>query len=88
MEEIQIPTKIYSGTDSLDWLQDIHNRKILMVCDAFLPNTPTLKHICDELDYYYPIHLKYFLTLAYWSETHPKPLQLCACVCPVANLGY
>lgn len=50
MEEIQIPTKIYSGTDSLDWLQDIHNRKILMVCDAFLPNTPTLKHICDELD--------------------------------------
>ncbi|HJE44810.1 1-propanol dehydrogenase PduQ [Levilactobacillus namurensis] len=50
MEEIQIPTKIYSGTDSLDRLQDLHGKTILMVCDAFLPNTPTLKTICGELD--------------------------------------
>ncbi|EHO50001.1 alcohol dehydrogenase, iron-dependent [Lentilactobacillus kisonensis F0435] len=50
MEEIQIPTKIFSGNDSLDWLQTLKGKKILMVCDAFLPNTPTLDKIKGEVD--------------------------------------
>lgn len=50
MEEIQIPTKIFSGSDSLDWLQTISNKRILMVCDSFLLNTPTLNKIKGKVD--------------------------------------
>ncbi|KRL22154.1 1-propanol dehydrogenase PduQ [Lentilactobacillus kisonensis] len=50
MEQIRIPTKIFSGNDSLDWLQTLKGKKILMVCDAFLPNTPTLDKIKGEVD--------------------------------------
>ncbi len=50
MEEIRIPTKIFSGVDSLDWLTQLKSKKILMVCDAFLPNTPTLDHIKSKIE--------------------------------------
>ncbi|MHA5130683.1 1-propanol dehydrogenase PduQ [Oenococcus oeni] len=50
MEKIQIPTKVFLGNDCLDWLQVLSNKKILMVCDAFLPNTPTLDRIEKEID--------------------------------------
>lgn len=50
MEEFQIPTKIFSGVDSLDWLKQLSDKKILMVCDAFLPGTPTLKGIRERLN--------------------------------------
>ncbi|MFD1123913.1 1-propanol dehydrogenase PduQ [Lentilactobacillus raoultii] len=50
MEEIQIPTKIFSGIDSLDWLKSLKAKKILMVCDSFLPNTPTLDGIKNRID--------------------------------------
>jgi len=50
MEEFQIPTKIFTGVDSLDWLKQLRSKKILMVCDSFLPDTPTLKGIQQRLD--------------------------------------
>ncbi|MFD1456126.1 1-propanol dehydrogenase PduQ [Levilactobacillus lanxiensis] len=50
MEEFQIPTKIFSGTDSLDWLKQLSGKSILMVCDAFLPGTPTLKGIQERIN--------------------------------------
>ena len=49
MEEFQIPTKIFSGIDSLDWLKGLQSKKILMVCDSFLPGTPALKSIQSRL---------------------------------------
>lgn len=50
MEKYSMPTQIYSGTDSLDKLSEFKNESILMVCDAFLPGTPTLKKIENEID--------------------------------------
>lgn len=50
METIQIPTKILSGVDSLDELTNISNENIFMVCDSFLPDTPTLKTICSKIN--------------------------------------
>lgn len=50
MEEFQIPTKIFSGVDSLDWLKGLQSKKILLVCDAFLPGTPALASIQERLD--------------------------------------
>ncbi len=50
MEEFKIPTKVFSGNDSLTWLQNISNKKILMVCDAFLPGTPTLDRIKKNVE--------------------------------------
>ncbi|MFC6290765.1 1-propanol dehydrogenase PduQ [Levilactobacillus angrenensis] len=50
MEEFQIPTKVFSGVDSLDWLKRLRNKHILMVCDSFLPGTPTLKGIRQRID--------------------------------------
>lgn len=50
MEKISIPTKIFSGTDSLNELTNISNEKVFMVVDAFLPDTPTLKEICSKLN--------------------------------------
>lgn len=50
MEEFKIPTKVYSGSDSLEWLQRLSGRNILMVCDAFLPGTPTLDRIKKNIE--------------------------------------
>lgn len=49
MEKLVVPTKIYSGADSLSVLGDIQNARILMVCDSFLPGTDSLNIICDQL---------------------------------------
>lgn len=45
MDELIIPTKIYSGEDSLNVLSSFRNMDILMVCDSFLPGTDNLKKI-------------------------------------------
>lgn len=50
MEEIRIPTKVFSGNDSLDWLEKLSNKKILLVCDSFLPNTPTFDTIKSKVE--------------------------------------
>lgn len=50
MEEFSMPTRIYSGADSLNKLTDFKNEKLLLVCDAFLPGTPTLKLIESKID--------------------------------------
>ncbi|GAX00519.1 1-propanol dehydrogenase PduQ [Secundilactobacillus silagei] len=50
METFSVPTKIFSGVDSLNQLSTISKEKIFMVCDAFLPNTPTLKEITGKVN--------------------------------------
>ncbi|KAF0363588.1 1-propanol dehydrogenase PduQ [Pediococcus acidilactici] len=50
MERIAIPTQIYSGTDSLKQLGKLNQEHILMVCDAFLPGTPTLDEIKGNIN--------------------------------------
>ncbi|MEG0254451.1 1-propanol dehydrogenase PduQ [Vagococcus sp.] len=45
MNRFIIPTKIYSGVDSLEVLTNINNQQIMMVCDSFLPGTDSLKQI-------------------------------------------
>ncbi|QLL69157.1 1-propanol dehydrogenase PduQ [Lactobacillus sp. 3B(2020)] len=50
MEEYSLPTRIYSGEDSLTKLEDIKNSRIMLVCDAFLPNSDTLKKIKGHID--------------------------------------
>lgn len=45
MNQLIIPTKIYSGTDSLSVLETIQNARVLMVCDSFLPGSESLRHI-------------------------------------------
>lgn len=50
MEEISIPTKIYSGNDSLQELGKLQNENIFMVCDSFLPGTPTLESIQKNIN--------------------------------------
>ncbi|MFC6346955.1 1-propanol dehydrogenase PduQ [Vagococcus carniphilus] len=49
MNRFIIPTKIYSGADSLSVLQTIKNQKVMMVCDSFLPGTDSLKQIENQL---------------------------------------
>ncbi len=49
MNRFIIPTKIYSGVDSLDILKTINNQKVMMVCDSFLPGTDSLKLIEGKL---------------------------------------
>lgn len=65
MEEFQIPTKIFSGVDSLDWLMRLKNKQILMVCDSFLPGTPTLAGIQQRLDQ--------SNTVSVFSDVKPDP---------------
>ncbi|WP_283678445.1 1-propanol dehydrogenase PduQ [Lentilactobacillus sp. Marseille-Q4993] len=50
MEEIRIPTKIYSGTDSLNWLTKISSKKVFLVCDSFLPDTPAFNTIVGKIN--------------------------------------
>lgn len=50
MEQFSMPTNIYSGTDSLNRLDNLKNEKILLVCDAFLPGTDTLKQIESHIN--------------------------------------
>lgn len=50
MNQLIIPTKIYSGTDSLTVLNQFHNETVLVVCDAFLPGTDSLKMILAQLN--------------------------------------
>ena len=49
MNQFIIPTKIYSGVDSLDILKQLANQRILMVCDSFLPGTDSLKRIQEKI---------------------------------------
>lgn len=49
MNRFIIPTKIYSGVDSLEILKSINNQQIMMVCDSFLPGTASLKQIEEQL---------------------------------------
>lgn len=50
MEKYSMKTEIFSGTDSLDKLKEIKNERLLLVCDAYLPGTPTLKKIESKVD--------------------------------------
>ncbi|MFW2883004.1 1-propanol dehydrogenase PduQ [Levilactobacillus brevis] len=49
MEKFSLATTIYSGNDSLERLRLLKKETIFMVCDAFLPDTPTLKRILSEI---------------------------------------
>jgi 1-propanol dehydrogenase len=44
-----VKTRIYSGADSLSWLQTLHNKKIWIVCDGFLAGSANLKMITDNI---------------------------------------
>lgn len=70
METISIPTKIFSGIDSLDELNNISNETVFMVCDSFLPNTETLKEITG--------HINNTNKLSIFSDVKPDP--------PLANI--
>ena len=50
MEKFSMPTRIYSGTDSLKELETLHNERILLVCDSFLPGSDTLKEIESHIN--------------------------------------
>lgn len=50
MEKFSMPTRIYSGTDSLKELETLHNERILLVCDSFLPGSDTLKEIQSHIN--------------------------------------
>ncbi|WP_125580775.1 1-propanol dehydrogenase PduQ [Levilactobacillus cerevisiae] len=50
MEKFSLATAIYSGNDSLERLGLLKGETIFLVCDAFLPDTPTLKKILGEID--------------------------------------
>lgn len=49
MNHLVIPTKIYSGVDSLTVLDEIHDSRVLLVCDAFLPGTASLEMVRSHL---------------------------------------
>lgn len=49
MNRFIIPTKVYSGVDSLDVLKTITHQRIMMVCDSFLPGTDSLDRIQNLL---------------------------------------
>ena len=50
MEKYSMPTRIYSGTDSLKELETLNNERILLVCDSFLPGSDTLKEIESHIN--------------------------------------
>lgn len=49
MEKYSLPTRIYSGEDSLTQLETLQNERLMLVCDAFLPGSATLKEIESHL---------------------------------------
>ncbi|TCL07416.1 1-propanol dehydrogenase PduQ [Sodalis ligni] len=44
-----VKTRIYSGADSLSWLQTLHDKKVWIVCDGFLAGGENLKMITDNI---------------------------------------
>ncbi|AEV95595.1 1-propanol dehydrogenase PduQ [Pediococcus claussenii] len=87
MEKISIPTKIFSGNDSLSELKNISNENVLMVCDSFLPNTPTLDGILSNINSSNQV--------AIFSNVKPDPplanimegVQQFTEVCPTVMIG-
>lgn len=65
MKKLNIPTKIYSGTDSLTILDEIRDKKILLVCDSFLPGTEGLAHVLS--------HISDSNTVTIFSDVVPEP---------------
>ncbi len=43
MNQWTFPTKIYAGEDSLQRLTEFNNESILIICDPFLKDSPTLR---------------------------------------------
>lgn len=65
MDHLIVPTKIFSGADSLSVLDSIQNCRILLVCDAFLPKSDSLKDIQS--------HLASSNSVTLFSDVKPDP---------------
>ncbi len=49
MNRFTIPTTVYSGSDALDRLRNFRNKKIWIVCDAFLAHGAAYDRLCAAL---------------------------------------
>lgn len=50
MARFNLKTKIYSGAGSLRVLEKIRNKRVWIVCDAFLANSENLQHVLKHFD--------------------------------------
>lgn len=50
MNKWTFPTHIYSGQDSLNRLTQFHNESILIICDPFLKDSPSLREVTKLLE--------------------------------------
>ena len=50
MNKWTFPTQIYSGTDSLNRLTEFNNESILIICDPFLKDSPSLTYVMGLMD--------------------------------------
>src|SRR5471030_349919 len=50
MKRFVIPTRIYSGADSLQKLRDYHDKDVWVVCDSFLAQGGAIERLKEQLD--------------------------------------
>ena len=50
MNKWTFPTQIYAGPDSLNRLTEFNNESILIICDPFLKDSPSLTYVMSLMD--------------------------------------
>ncbi len=50
MNKWTFPTQIYTGPDSLNRLTEFNNESILIICDPFLKDSPSLTYVISLMD--------------------------------------
>ena len=50
MNKWTFPTQIYAGSDSLNRLTEFNNESILIICDPFLKDSPSLTYVMGLMD--------------------------------------
>ena len=50
MDKWTFPTQIYAGSDSLNRLTEFNNESILIICDPFLKDSPSLTYVMGLMD--------------------------------------
>lgn len=50
MKEVYINTRVFSGVDCLEHLRELKNKKVWLICDAFLVDNGTVDELTNKID--------------------------------------
>ena len=50
MSNVFIKTKIFSGHYAVEYMRNIHGKRIMVVCDQFLSESGAVRYVTETLD--------------------------------------